>query len=407
MPLSRESLLQRASQLAQQMQPPEGSASENDECDERGGHGGGGRGGGGGGKPDTDNDSPFENDVEPIWDDAASTSRQRMTVGRALQDVPDYLKPFAQCERRLRLKDVCYINHPDRARVMTPTSYADARDFAAGTATSAATSAAQSAPGTNGDARGAASASASAPGGNGGSGEGSGRLRRSSKSSSRRERRGDRSPEDRDRSNSRRQLQPQDWAELSTTRQQAAAGGSIASPRSGQPLPVPNGHYGNWAEAPSQRDQQGDGELSRRPGPSRADSRGAIIRSTSSRSRDNHGGDDRSESMRRESSGQQGSMHRLHRMFSRSGPGTPQGRGRADSLGTPLTQHTSEGREDRSGRGGDQQVVDSEREDPAGDVETVGEGHTEELTGGGSHQPHSLEDALSSIPEDLRRTVHS
>ena len=158
----------------------------------------------------------------------------------------------------------------------------------------------------------------------------------------------------------------------------------------------------------------------------------------------------RSERTQRNSPGQTSQGRRTRRAPSRSESGSSHhSGGQGDSLGTPLTQRTWEGREDRSGRGGDEQVTmtstpgfsdpqqvctvnnrrklchvwksvaegirqkgcmqvaDSEREDPAGDVETVGLGHTEELHGGGSHQHRSLEDALSSIPEDLRRSVHS
>lgn len=396
--MSRESLLKRASQLAQQVESDKGSASERGENAT---------------DIESENDSPFENDVEPIRDDTMSQSGELMTVTRAMRDVPDYLKPFAQCERRPRLKDICFANHPNRSNVVTPTSYTEARAAAAGTPMSAAESAPE-----RGDMRPAAATSAfqSAPGredargavpGDGRDGCGHGRRsRRLSRRDSRRAQSAGEGGSEPGPKNGGRERQAQDWAEVSRTQpKEAAARSSSRDSRSGQLRPVHSGHgdraespygHGDWAESPSSsfqrrssHGQQGGVELSSRP-PS-------IRRGSSS-------------SEHRESASQEPRGGRLHRLSSRSGPGPPhsgRGGGGADSLGTPLTQRTSEGREDRSGRGGDEQVVDSEREDPAGDVETVGEGHTEELSGGGSQHHQSLESALSSIPEDLRRTVHS
>ena len=348
------------------MEPDEGSASEQDER--------------AAGDVESEDDSPFENDVEPIRDETESQSGELMTVTRALKDVPDYLKPFAQCERRPALKDVCWINHPDRNTVITPSSYAEACATAAATPMSAATSASQSAP-EGEDARAAAS---------GRSRDDRGEDRRSRRRS-RRESRG--APQQSaneggsvgGRKNDRREQQSGDRAEDSKGRPQGAGSVNARSRH------VPK-EEADWAESPSSSFQRRGSR--RQPGGVELSSW-----STSFRSDGNI--------QHRESASQEPQARRLPRTSSHSKRETPRSGGRADSLGAPLTQRASEGREVRSGSGGDEQVVDSEREDPAGDVETVGEGHTEELSGGNSHQHQSLESALSSIPEDLRRTVHS
>ena len=337
----------------------------------------------------------FQGDVEAIPDDNISQSGQLMTVGRALRDVPDYLKPWAACEqpRRPRLKDACFANHPGRTRSM---SFAEARAAAAGTPGPGSPSAAAASTSVPRPAAMSASVSApvawNAPGAPPG-GAGIGERRRSNLSSVRENQRAAAAVR-----GEALESHNTDWAEPAQRRMQNAA---VAGPAVGRP----NGQNGQLHRilspfsAPQRRSNHGqrDGvELSSR---SRHRRTGNVSSTSDSSNHSSHGGSSRGHHSRR------GSQPRSARS---SGGGSRSGRGRADSLGTPVTLRTSGGMtRDTSGRGGNDQVVDSERENPGGDVETVGEGHTEELQGGDSDQHRTLEDALSSIPQPLRRAMHS
>lgn len=380
----RESLLRRASELARQMEP------------------GGDKSGGGPQSPERTSEeseadkNAFQGDVEAILDDDVSQSGQLLTVGRALRDVPEYLKPFASCEqqRRPRLKDTCFANHPGRTSSL---SFAEARAAAAGTAAPGSPSAAAASMPVSRSAAMSASVSApvawiapaSAPApGRAGLGE---RRRSNLRSVSENQGAGAGSQsEGLERHNT-------DWAEPLPGSMQNVA---LAGPVFGQP----NGQNGQArrvlspfgaTQRRSNRRQQGGVELS-----SRWRSQRTANGSSSSGSSSNgstHGGSSRGHHSGR------GSQSRSSQS---SGGASRSGRG-ADSLGTPVTQRTSGDRtRDPSARGGNEQMVDSERENPGGDAETVGEGHTEELQGG-SNQQRTLEDALSSIPPPLRRAMHS
>lgn len=134
MALCRKTLLERASRLARGS-PAAVTAEEQKEEERKGGSGGGGSGSSDlGGQTSERDDEDFNGDVEPIRDDNVSVSGELMSVGRALQDVPEYLRPFAKGEQpRRRLKDVCFANHPDRLRTHFG-SYANARAASVGTA---------------------------------------------------------------------------------------------------------------------------------------------------------------------------------------------------------------------------------------------------------------------------------
>ncbi|BDA43675.1 probable potassium voltage-gated channel subfamily H member 7 [Coccomyxa sp. Obi] len=378
-----ESLLRRASELAHQMEPG-GASGGGPESLERTSE-----------ESEAEKEALFQGDVEAIPDDNISQSGQLMTVGRALRDVPEYLKPWASFEQqqRPRLKDVCFANHPGRTSSM---SFAEARSAAAGTAAPGSPSAAAASMSVPRSAAMSASMSAPlawnapvatlAP-----IGVGLGERRRSSLRSNG-ENQGARASqaEGLERHNT-------DWAEPSPRRMQNAA---LAGPAIGRTNRQNGLAYRIQSPfgAPQRRSnhRQQDGvELSGR-GRSRRTANGSSSSGSSNGSA--HGGSSRGHHSGR------GSQPRL----TRSSGGASRSRRGADSLGTPMTQQTSGGRtRDPSARGGNEQVVDSERENPAGDAETVGEAHTEELRGGGQNQQRTLEDALSSIPQPLRRTMHS